>query len=334
MRLSIIIILAFFLLVVGRMCVYTVDATEFAYVTVLGQHTATYNGGAADEGAGLHVGLPWPIRVIQRLDRRLQTFDLPATELLTHDLEGQTVDKTLAVEAYVCWRIPDAAAVERFVLSLGDAEKARAILGPRITSRLAAAIGDKRRKMDDFISTDPGQLPGQTRVEDTLADIQNELMGSLQNQVRKEYGIELVDIRLRRFSHPTRVRESIFERIRSERAKKVTEYKSEGDLEASKITSKADEKARELLAEARFEEERLKGKADAEAMRIRNDAHRQDPEFYAFLKKVEKLQSILSDNKTMLLLSTNRPLFDLLFHPPRPGLSKQNGMKDGKDDKK
>jgi membrane protease subunit HflC len=308
------------LLVLGRLCVFTVDATEFAYVTVLGQHTATFDGATAEQGAGLHVGLPWPLRVVQRLDRRLQSFDLPAAELLTHDPMGKTVDKTLAVEAYVCWRIPDTAAVERFVPSMANAEQARAILGPRITSRLAAAVG--RRRTDDFINTDAGRAPGTTRVDDTLDDIQQELLGDLKQKIREEYGIELVDIRLRRFSHPARVRESIFARIRSERNKKVTEYESEGKLKASNIDSEAEEKARDLLAKARFEEERLKGLADADAMRIRNDAHRQDPEFYGFLKKMEKLQGILTDNKTLLLLSTNRPLFDLLFQPPRPGAMK------------
>ena len=138
----------------------------------------------------------------------------------------------------------------------------------------------------------------------------------------------MVDIRLRRFSHPARVRDAIFARIRSERNKKVTEYQTEGELQARKIESKAEEEASDILTKARAQEEKLKGQADAQAMRIRNEAHRQDPEFYAFLKKMEKLQSILTDNKTLLLLSTNRPLFDLLFSPPGPGMIK------AKDDRK
>src|SRR5207253_8204226 len=87
---------------------------------------------------------------------------------------------------------------------------------------------------------------------------------------------------------------------------------------ASKIDTEAKETARQMLAKAHFDEVKVKGEADAEAMRIRNEAHSQDPEFYAFLKKMEKLQSILGDNKTVLLLSTSRPLFEGLFQPPRP----------------
>jgi membrane protease subunit HflC len=209
------------------------------------------------------------------------------------------------------------------------------VLGPRITGLLAAAVS--RRGMDDFVSTASGrQGAGTTRVDDTLADIQRELTDRLGPTIRAEYGIELVDIRLRRFSHPVRVRESIFARIRSERDKKATEYRSEGDLQARNIDSKADEEARTTVARARFEEERLKGQADADAMRIRNEAHRQDPEFYAFLKKMEKLQSILADNKTMLLLSTHRPFFDLLFQPPRVDGKKENheSTKARKEEKK
>src|SRR4051794_34040985 len=93
-------------LMVARACVFTVDPTEFAYMTEFGRHVATYDG-AQPEDAGLHFRWPWPIQAVQRLDRRLQYFDLLETELLTHDVEGKTVDKTLIVNVYVCWRIVD-----------------------------------------------------------------------------------------------------------------------------------------------------------------------------------------------------------------------------------
>src|SRR5207302_1075720 len=99
------IFLLLFLLLLLRLSVYTVDASEYAYVTLLGKPTGTYDGSDADKGAGLHIGWPWPIQTVQRLDRRLQHFDLPATEMLTLDPKGQAIDKTLSIEAYVCWRI-------------------------------------------------------------------------------------------------------------------------------------------------------------------------------------------------------------------------------------
>jgi membrane protease subunit HflC len=308
MRTLFTIFLIILVLVLVRLSVYTVDASEFAYVTILGKHVTTHDGGR--DGAGLHFGWPWPIQVVQRLDRRIQEFDLPATEHLTSDQEGKTVDKNLSIEGYVVWRISDDVAVDRFIKSIGTSDRARSILAPSIISHLGASL--QQMKMDDLINVEPGL------VDKNMQTWQSALLARLQEQVRKGYGIELVDVRLRRFNFPGETRNAIFARIRSERQKKVTEYQSEGERQAKNIESSAEEKFRTMLAEARFQEERLKGQADTEAMRIRSQAHSQDPEFYAFLKKMEKLQSILGDNRTVLLLSTHRPFFDLLFQPPRP----------------
>jgi membrane protease subunit HflC len=303
-------------IVAARLSAYTVDAAEYAYVTLLGAHVATYDGAADSTGAGLHVGWPWPVQSVQRLDRRLQQFDLPATELLTHDPAGKTIDKMLLVEAYVCWRIADRDAVDLFVRRIGSVDRASAILEPRIRSELGAAIGQMR--MDDLVSTDTIAAAGRTRVDQSVEDLHHRLLDTLKRPLRDDYGIELVDVRLRRFSHPAQVRDSIFERIRSERMTKVTEHNSEGDRLASDIVTRAEETRRNMLAKASAEEVRIKGEADADAMRIRNEAHRQDPEFYAFLKRLEGLRAILGDTRTVLLLSTNRPLFESMFRPPRP----------------
>jgi membrane protease subunit HflC len=294
-----------------RLTFYTVDAAEYAYVTVLGKHDATYDGSA---DAGLKFAMPWPIRQVLRLDRRLQQFDLPPTDQLTHDPKGSTVDKLLSIEAYVCWKIKDRDGADQFVQRIGSADRARKILEPLILSKLGAEIGEIR--MDDLISTDE-LANGKKRVDDTLKSIHERLLTSLRPDVEREYGIELVDIRLRRLNHPASVRESIFARIRSERNKEAKKHLSDGDRIASDITSKADQAIRETLANARAEEEKIKADADTEANRIRNEAYRMDPDFYAFLKKMEKMQSIVGDSKAVLLLSTHRAMFDSLFTPPK-----------------
>jgi membrane protease subunit HflC len=290
---------------------FTVDRTEFAYVTQFGRHVATYNG-ANDAEAGLHWRWPWPVQSVLSLDRRLQFFDLPGAELLTHDPRGDTIDRTLTIVAYVCWRIADADdGVDRFIRRVGNAAQARAILGQRISSQFGAIFG--QREIDDFISTRPHQ------VEETMQAVCRQLMNDLRGRAREEYGIDLVDIRLRRHNYPTQVRQDIFNRIRSEREKKAAEYRSEGEQLAARIKSEAERDARNIVTEARAQEQELKGRADADADRVRNAAHSKDPEFYAFLKKLEEYQRILADNKTVLLLSAHRDLFDLLFHPPQPG---------------
>lgn len=309
-------IIVILILVLARWSFFTVDAAEYAYVTVLGKHVATHDGADGEGGAGLHFGWPWPIQTVQRLDRRLQQFDVSPRELLTPDAQRKTIDKTLTVEAYVLWRLAGREAVHRFVRSLGTPEKASQILDTQIGSELGAAIAQLH--MDDLVSTAPGKKAGATHVEESLDQLQTQLLAGLSKRVHEEYGVELVDIRLRRYNYSGQVRASIFDRIRSERSKKVTEYQSEGARQAQNIASEAEEKVRDLLAKARFEEERLKGQADTDALKIRNQAQSQDPEFYAFLKQMEQLGSILGDNKTMLLLSTHRPMFERLFQPPRP----------------
>src|SRR4051794_23790180 len=132
------------LLGVARMSFFTVDPTEFAYVTQFGAPVTVYDGGL-DGDAGLHWRWPWPVQSVQRLDRRLQHFDLLPTELLTHDPQGKTVEQTLAVEAYVCWRIlgkdEDPGAVDRFVRRMGTPEAVRDVLGKRVNSELGALVG-------------------------------------------------------------------------------------------------------------------------------------------------------------------------------------------------
>src|SRR5437764_6663815 len=118
-------------------CLFTVDQAEYAYVTQFGRPVVTLDG-AAD--AGLHVKFPWPVQTVQRLDRRVQLFDLPPAELLTHDPQGRAVDRTLTVEAYVCWRIAGADGADRFLRTVGTPEQARAILGQGVGGRLGAAI--------------------------------------------------------------------------------------------------------------------------------------------------------------------------------------------------
>ncbi|MBI2807466.1 MAG: protease modulator HflC [Planctomycetes bacterium] len=303
------------LIVLTRLSFFTVDAAEYVYVSVLGEHRATFDGSDNVNGAGLKLNWPWPIAQVQRHDRRLQQFDLPPTDQLTHDPEGNTVDKLLSIEAYVCWKISDKDGVDRFVKRIGSAERARSVLGPLVVSRLGAAIGQIR--MDDLVTTAADPVSGAKKVDATVKAIRQQLLDQLQQEARDEYGIELVDIRLRRFNHPASVRDSIFQRIISERDKEAKKYKSQGDRKASDIAAEAEEEVRKMLAQAKAKEEEIKAQADIQAMKIRNAAYSQDKEFYTFLKNMEMMQSIVGDPRTVLLLSTHRPMFEALFAPPR-----------------
>ena len=235
--------------VVGGLSVFTVDRTEFVYLTQFGRPIAVFDG-ADDSQAGLHFRLPWPIQSVQRLDRRLQYFDLPGEELLTRDPKKNTIDKTLTIDAYVCWRIADAG-VDRFIRKMGSVEGAKSVLGQRLTSQLGAAVG--KMELDDLISTD--EVPAGDgadkvrRVDQKRERLRTVLLDEgdqpLRETARKEWGIEIVDVRLRRTNHPPAVRQAIFDRIISEREKKSADYRSEGERQAADIKSESDRKVAE-----------------------------------------------------------------------------------------
>jgi membrane protease subunit HflC len=320
------------LLAVARLSVFTVDRTEFVYLTQFGRPVATYDG-ALNADAGLHIKWPWPVQTVTRLDHRLQHFDLLGAELLTHDAKGNTIDRTLTIDAYVCWRVANKDGVDQFIRAVGTPEQARTLLRQQVSSELGAAVA--RMELDDLVSIEPGKVDkNRALLRDRLLEGRGvggeptQAGPGLQQRALEEYGIQIVDIRVRRISHPPAVSDAIFARIRSERGKKVADYESLGKKEADDIRTAADRKAREILAEARAEEVRIKGQADAEADRIRNDAFQKDPEFYAFLKKLEEYQRILGD-KSVLLLSTHRGLFDILLQPPKPSPPSKEPAKKG-----
>ena len=312
------------LLVWAQSTLYTVDQSEFGYVTRFGDPTVTHDG---NDDAGLHVKLPWPVDSVQRVDRRLQVFDLPPTEALTRDRQGRTVDKTIAVDAFVCWRVPDAAAADRFIRTVGSAEQARRLLTPRLTGRLAAVISNL--PLEDVI-----QVADAGAVDARSERLRRQVLGlekagdddpnaePLPAAVLRDYGIELVEVRLRRFTFPEAVRAGIAERIRSERQRKVADYQSEGNREYTRIVSEAKRDAAKTVAEAKAKRQRIEGEADAEADAVRNEAHSKDREFYAFLQKLAAYRAMLAETRDVLLLSAKNELFDLLLKPPAAGMKK------------
>lgn len=290
-----------------RTAFHAVDVAEFAYVTRFGEPVATLDG-ATD--AGLHFKLPWPIDSVRRIDRRLQAFDLPAVESLTRDLASRTVDKTIAVDAFVAWRIPDAVAADRFTRTVGSPDAARRILAPRVNGKLAAIIGTL--PLDDLVA-----VADAAAIDERSRKLRAKLLeDDLLVKVREEYGIEIADLRLRRFGFPEAVRASIAERIRSERMRKVADYESEGRQKAADIASAAEKESRTIEAETRAKKQAIEGQADVDADRIRNEAHALDPKFYEFLQKLKTYQTLLNETRDVLLLSSKHPLFDLLLSPP------------------
>jgi membrane protease subunit HflC len=294
-------------------CLFTVNQAEFAYVTQFGRPVAILDG-ATD--AGLHCKWAWPIQSVQRLDRRVQLFDLPPAELLTHDPKGGTIDRTLTVEAYVVWRIDGPAGVDRFLRTVGTNEQARAILGQRVSGRVGAVIGTL--PLEELVSVaDPASVAARSeRLRERLLGPAGG-DGDFRDQAKQAYGIEIVDVRLRRFNYPAAVRPEIARRIISERLRKAAEYQGEGTRRAAEIASAAARDAAVMESDARAAAQRVMDRATVEADRLRNDAQSLDPEFYAFLQKLKTYQRVLNETRDVLLLSAKHELFDLLLKPPK-----------------
>jgi membrane protease subunit HflC len=310
MKRFLLIVLVVALVFWGRSAVYAVDQAEFVYVTRFGEPITIHNGETA---AGLKVKAPWPIDSVLRIDRRVQSFDLPAVESLTRDPVNRTVDKTLAVDAFVTWKIPDATAADRFVKVVRTPEQARKILAPLINGRLAALISTM--PLDDLISV------AELEAIDARTDrVRRKLLGdgedNLTDRALGEYGIQILDIRVRRFSYPQAVRDEIAKRIRSERERKVAEYESDGRRRADAIRTDAFATARETEDKAAERKKAIESMAKAEAAKIVGAAHAQDPAFATFLEKLQAFQGMVAETRDVLLLSTKHPLFDLLRGPP------------------
>ena len=306
------------LIVWGQSALYTVDQTEFVYVTRFGEPVAIRDGESA---GGLHFKWPAPVDSVRRIDRRLQVFDLPTIEVLTRDRLNRTVDKTLTVDAFVCWKIPDAAAADRFVRAVGSPEQAKRLLAPRINGRLSAVIGNM--PLDEWIG-----LAGAGNIEARMDHLNRQILAyeaigpsdairePLPDETLREYGIQIVEVRLRRFNYPEAGRASIANRIRSERERRVTTIQSDGNKQYTEIVSVANREATKIVDNSRARKQIIESAADADADAIRNTAHARDREFYAFLQKLKAYQSILGDSRDVLLLSSKHELFELMLKPP------------------
>jgi membrane protease subunit HflC len=268
-----------------------VDETQYVLVTEFGRVAAVYG---RDGEAGLHLRWPWQSSI--EIDRRLHVFDPPSREVITGD------KRNLEVSSYVVWKVNDPA---RFVRSVGSDEAAEGRLSERVSAALSDAIG--RRELAALASTDTKRW--------ALDDICNEAVAAVAPAANAELGVEVIDVRLRRFNHPLEVRPAVFDLIRSERRQVAAALRAEGEAEFQTITSQADRQRDAILSQADAEAERLRGQADAEATRIANEAHSHDPRFYEFLRTLEAYRSFL-DDKTTVVLSSSSPLLKLLTQGP------------------
>jgi membrane protease subunit HflC len=226
---------------------------------------------------GLHVKIPF-IQTVEKFTSMILTYDTESREVITKD------KKKLVLDNYAVWRIINPAL---FYTSIGNEWSANTKLDDIIYSKLNEEIG----KVDAHVV-----ISDKDYVVEMLERIEKNA-----NEQVMAYGMEVVNVRIKRTDFPEDNYEHIFNRMNTERHKSAMQYRSEGQEEAQKIRSDADREATIIEAQAYEEAEKIKGEGDAEALKIYAEAYNRDPEFYSFFRTLQAYKKTLKDNTTIII---------------------------------
>ena len=262
---------------------FTVSETQFVLVTQFGQPVATVTS------AGLH--FKWPFQSANYFDRRLRIYNPRPSEFLTRD------KKNIVVDSYVAWKIQDP---NRFLQSVGDPVAAEMRLHDIVWSGLSAALGD--HDLDSLVSA---AAPVQT------GDLMDQLSALTDRAALSQYGISVIDVRIRRLNLPEQNKQSVYARMRAERERIARQYRAEGEEQALSIRADADRQKAETLSAAYKEAEKIRGQGDAESTRIYGQAYSKNPRFYKLLRTLDAYKKVL-DDKTTAILSSDSELLKVL----------------------
>ncbi|MFQ6110728.1 MAG: protease modulator HflC [Nitrospinota bacterium] len=268
-RIGIILVAVILAIIVSNAAFYTVSEREQVIVTQLGKPVRKV------QEPGLYVRIPF-VQQLHYFDKRLLEYDAAPTEIITRD------KKTLVVDNFSRWRIVDPLL---FLQTVRDEAGAQA-------------------RLDDIIYSELRVDLGLTTLLEIVATKRAELMEEVterSNEKAKVYGIEIVDVRIKRADLPPENEKAVFGRMEAERQRKARQYRSEGKEAAQRIRSQTDKERIELLAEAYKKEQEIKGEGDAMAVRVYAEAYEKDPEFYAFLRTLDAYKKALKDKATLFL---------------------------------
>jgi membrane protease subunit HflC len=262
-----------------RLVFFTVPQWMQAVVVQLGEPVRTVRE------PGLYVKLPF-VQEVLYFDRRILAYDAQPRELLTVDKQQLVVDN------YARFRILDPLQFYRTVRNEAGAQS----------------------RLDDILYSNVRETLGRH----TLREIVSEKRAELLEQVTKRsdenargYGIEVIDVRIKRADLPEKNEQNVFSRMRTERERLAKKFRAEGEEEARKITSGAEKDVLILMAEARRQADILRGEGDALAVKIFADAYGRDPGFYEFVRTLEAYRKTLGEGTT-LILSPSSDFFRLL----------------------
>ena len=232
---------------------------------------------------GLQVKIPF-IQNVVFLDRRILNLDAPPEEVIASD------QKRLIVDAYARFKIIDPL---KFYISVGDERVARSRLSTIINSRIRSVLG--KQSLATLLSEDRTKQ---------MTIIQNGVNAEAQN-----FGIEIIDVRIKRADLPQANSEAIFKRMQTEREREAKEFRAKGAEMAVTITSTADKEVTVILANAKKQSEIMKGEGDGQRNKIFANAFGRDPEFFAFYRAMQAYETALIGGDTSLILSPDSDFF-------------------------
>ena len=281
------------LIIAFSLSTFTVSEKEYVIVTRFGKPVRII------DKSGLKIKLPGFLETANRIDRRVNIFVTQPIQLLLGD------KNPIILTCYVCWRVFNPAL---FFQSIALIEIAQQKLEDMINSQLGSVLGDYH--LSQIINTDPGKIK--------LTEIESHILNNSDKNAKEKYGLEILQLGIRRLNYPSIVASAVFNRMQSEREKEAKKYRAEGAEEAAKIEAQTDREVSEILAKAYQKSEQIKGEGDREAIRIYGEAYSQNPEFFKFSKSLELYNDILQ-GKSTLILSTETDLFLYLTTPEEKG---------------
>ena len=284
-RIASVVLLA--LVVVGAVTSFVVvDERSHAVITQFGRPVSVLSD------AGFYLKLPVPFQRASLLDKRVLITNTRETELLTAD------KKNVLVSTYISWKIADPL---RYLAALRTREFAENRLAALVQSELGSALGDR-----PF-----GTILGAAGNGASLAELEESVEDAVAKVAGEDLGIEVVSLGVTRLIFPPQNLDSVFARMRAERARIARGHRSEGRAEAQKIAARAERERARIIADAEAEAAMLRGRGEAEAARIYAGAYEGHGEFYRFLRTLEAYKKVLNE-KTTLVLPADSPFLDLL----------------------
>ncbi|MDX9689901.1 MAG: protease modulator HflC [Proteobacteria bacterium] len=232
---------------------------------------------------GLHLKVPF-FQTVQNFERRVLAVDAPSQEIMLAE------QKPLEVDAFARYRITNPLL---FFQRLKDERIANDRLGSMLNSTLRSVLG--RVKLAVLLSSD--------RVS-VMSDISKQL-----NNEAVDFGVEIIDVRIRRTDLPQKTSAAVFARMRSEREQEAAQIRAQGQQEAVQTTSDANRQATIILAEAQGEAEKIKGEGDRKALQVMAQATNKDPEFYGFWRSMQAYREGLKSHNTTYILNPEGEFF-------------------------